>query len=46
VNQDWHQANQNQDKEPKDTWLENFRARRADMDKKYAAMDKKIADSF
>jgi hypothetical protein len=34
------------DGEPQDPWLENFNARRAAMDKKFDAMDKKHADSY
>jgi hypothetical protein len=34
------------DGEPKDPWLENFKARHAAMDKKFDAMDKKLADSY
>jgi hypothetical protein len=34
------------DGEPKDPWLENFKAWRAAMDKKFDAMDKKLADSY
>jgi hypothetical protein len=46
VNQDRHQANQNQDEEPQDPWLENFNARRAAWEKKFDAMDKKYADRY
>jgi hypothetical protein len=39
VNQDRHQANQDQDGEPQDPWLEKFNAR-------CDAMDKKLTDSY
>jgi hypothetical protein len=49
VNQDRHQANQNQDEEPQDPWLANFNARRTAMDKKlddlHARLEASIGDS-